>query len=107
MSSSVEPKSTLTATISQTGVFGTSPDASTQQMNIEMNRSYSNQASNDSAISVATFCTQPSQENVPEESRKDESNIYDCCICRLSSAATPDRPIGVVTLLQSTSGKFY
>jgi hypothetical protein len=30
--------------------------------------------------------------------------IYDCCICRLSSKATPERPIGVVTLLQSTSG---
>ena len=33
-----------------------------------------------------------------EEEEKEE--IYDCCICRLSTKATPDRPIGVVTLLQ-------
>ena len=30
---------------------------------------------------------------------------YDCCICRVSSVANAERPIGVVTLLQSTNGK--
>lgn len=30
--------------------------------------------------------------------------IYDCCICRLSSVSTLDRPIGIVALVQSTSG---
>lgn len=34
------------------------------------------------------------------------SEVYDCCICQVSSVATPDRPIGVVALLQSTSGNF-
>ena len=35
-----------------------------------------------------------------EEEVEEEEEIYDCCICRLSTKATPDRPIGVVTLLQ-------
>ena len=30
-------------------------------------------------------------------------NEYDCCICRLSSGSSSDRPLGAVTLLQSTS----
>ena len=33
----------------------------------------------------------------------EEYKTYDCCICRSASACTPDRPIGVVALLQSTS----
>ena len=33
-------------------------------------------------------------------------NEYDCCICRLSSGSSSDRPLGAVTLLQSTSGTF-
>ncbi len=34
-------------------------------------------------------------------------NEYDCCICRLSSSSSSDRPLGAVTLLQSTSGTFF
>lgn len=43
------------------------------------------------------------------EGSEDESHVlkveesYDCCICRLSSLSSSDRPIGAVTLLQSTS----
>lgn len=33
--------------------------------------------------------------------------IYDCCICRLSSVSTPERPIGMVALIQPTSGNFF
>ncbi len=35
---------------------------------------------------------------------KEVNQIYDCCICRQSSKATSERPIGLVALLQSTSG---
>ena len=33
--------------------------------------------------------------------------VYDCCICRLESISTAERPIGAVTLLQSTSGQSF
>jgi hypothetical protein len=35
-----------------------------------------------------------------KDQEEEEEEMYDCCICRLSTKATPDRPIGVVTLLQ-------
>jgi hypothetical protein len=35
------------------------------------------------------------------------TKTYDCCICRLSSNESKDRPIGVVALLQPTSGTLY
>jgi hypothetical protein len=38
-----------------------------------------------------------------ESTKIDE--IYDCCICRQSSVATLERPIGMVALIQSTSSK--
>lgn len=38
------------------------------------------------------------------EKKKNSDDIYDCCICRLSSVTTPERPIGMVALIQSTSG---
>lgn len=31
--------------------------------------------------------------------------LYDCCICNQSTPSTEQRPIGLVTLLQSTNGK--
>jgi hypothetical protein len=47
-----------------------------------------------------------SQEAVePMQEPTEPEEVYDCCICRLSSPSTPERPIGVVTLLQPTSGK--
>ena len=46
--------------------------------------------------------TQDTTEPMQEATEPEE--VYDCCICRLSSPSTPERPIGVVTLLQPTSG---
>ena len=47
-----------------------------------------------------------SVKQVEEKEQVEEEEIYDCCICRLSTKATPDRPIGVVTLLQVTYSFF-
>jgi hypothetical protein len=33
-----------------------------------------------------------------------QQKSYDCCICRMSSVPTAERPIGVVTLLQASNG---
>jgi hypothetical protein len=45
-----------------------------------------------------------SAEKPPTEAKKIDE-IYDCCICRTSSIATTERPIGIVALIQPTSGK--
>ena len=37
---------------------------------------------------------------------KDEE-MYDCCICRISSRATEERPIGAIALIQSTNSKYF
>jgi len=44
-------------------------------------------------------------ESGEEKCKLVEEMMYDCCICRLTSSSTPERPIGAVTLLQATSGK--
>ena len=41
------------------------------------------------------------------EMRLMTEQTYDCCICNQSSPSTAERPIGLVTLLQTTSGTFF
>ena len=45
------------------------------------------------------------QPSVTANSQLPIEEVYDCCICRLESPSTAERPIGAVTLLQSTSGQ--
>lgn len=46
-----------------------------------------------------------------DKSDKEKKNYvtktYDCCICRLSSSESKDRPLGLVALLQPTSGMLF
>ena len=42
--------------------------------------------------------------NSEEHSIKMEEAVYDCVICNQSTPSTQDKPMGLVTLLQSTSG---
>jgi hypothetical protein len=41
-----------------------------------------------------------------EDFMNSPQKTYDCCICRVSTVPNAERPIGVVTLLQSTNGKY-
>lgn len=40
-----------------------------------------------------------------EDETSEQQKLYDCCICQVTGPATNERPIGIVTLLQPTSGK--
>jgi hypothetical protein len=59
--------------------------------------SYADEKMNHNECEVDNFQKNEISAHSNEEEKEE---IYDCCICRLSTKATPDRPIGVVTLLQ-------
>ena len=44
-------------------------------------------------------------EEVQEEQSIMEEQVYDCVICNQTTPSTEDHPVGLVTLLQPTSGK--
>ena len=64
----------------------------------DLSSSYREEKMNHNESDESNF--QKNEINLLSQEKEEEEEIYDCCICRLSTKATPDRPIGVVTLLQ-------
>ena len=41
-----------------------------------------------------------------QESSINVEKTYDCCICKISSIATLDRPIGIISLVKKINSKY-
>lgn len=44
--------------------------------------------------------------SVDKKTNLADDESIDCCICQLSASSTPERPLGVVALLQATNSNF-
>jgi hypothetical protein len=99
-----------------------SPQAHSSNSNLESLDSNSNASIGDSNSTQTTTVAVSSTSSLGGSNliaiKEDESRqatataeqpdeIYDCCICRFSSKATVERPIGVVAFIQSTNGMSF